>query len=143
MTNTVLVRIVRDYELKPYIGGFRNKTTDTIYHNAWYLLCTVCLRCVSSLERSDGNLCSTQTTVERKSKWDGRPPSFCRETQTVTTSTRSQQTTREGTTQMARPDLYLDTSGDTSLSPRPYVPAAVVLVCSVACWSVFCKHRMS
>lgn len=32
--NTVVVRIVKDYELKPYIGGFRNKATDTIYHNA-------------------------------------------------------------------------------------------------------------
>jgi hypothetical protein len=34
--NTVVVEIVREeLERKPYLGGFRNKRTETVFHNAW------------------------------------------------------------------------------------------------------------
>jgi hypothetical protein len=38
VVNTVTVRIVWDLERKPYLGGFRNKRTDAMYHNATYVL---------------------------------------------------------------------------------------------------------
>ena len=156
------VRIVKDYELKPYIGGYRNRGTSVIYHNARCVLVhavvpppvrlrsasrngDALIRGVSESARVRGRIrvcacaCprSTQTTVERKSRWDGRPPSYCRETQTVTVSTRSQQTTREGVTQMARPDLYLDTSGDTALAPKPYFSSENLMV-RTACSTGVC-----
>ncbi len=66
--------------------------------------------------------------MERRNKWDGRPEAFSRETQTVTLATRSQQTRRECGTQMVRRDLYLDTSKDVEVAPRPYFSAAELQV---------------
>lgn len=96
-----LIRIIIDYaqlDNKPYIGGFRNKRTDVIYHHAF-------------------------TQTPRKPKYTEKDRKLSRETQTVKNLTRSQQTQREQGTQMARPGVLLDESEDRELTPKPYVTA--------------------
>jgi hypothetical protein len=81
----IQVNVERSGKRKLYLGGFRHRKTGLIYHHA-----------------------SSQTDFERRNKWEGVTEKFTRETQTVKAATRSQQTTREGGTQMVRPDLHID-----------------------------------
>jgi hypothetical protein len=90
------VQIVRDLRKKLYLGGYRSKKTSLVYHHG-----------------------CTQTIPER-GNYDDMSNKNHRETQTYLVKTRSQQTTREGGTQMSRPDLYMDNSGDRTLEPRKY-----------------------
>lgn len=101
VVNSFPVAVERDTAPKPYIGGYRNKKSGAVYYHA-----------------------SAQTHVERKNKWDDKEPRFSRETQTMKVKTRSQQTCRETSTQMARPDLYIDDSGDTEIVANTYFTAA-------------------
>jgi hypothetical protein len=100
LPEVVYVKIVRENEKKPkaYLGGFKDKRYDLIYHHAW-----------------------TQTKRKKKKE---KALKFHRETQTIDTSTRSQQTTRESGTQMDRKDLYVDHSNDRVIVARPYFSAA-------------------
>jgi len=99
-TVRIPVAIIREEKRKPYLGGFRNKKTGLVYHHA-----------------------SSQTTFERANKWDNMAERFTRETQTVDTVTRSQQTVRETATQMKRHDLYIDESKDRVIEPKDYFNA--------------------
>ena len=67
---------------------------------------------------------------------------YSRETQTVTMQTRSQQTRREFATQMARRDLYLDTSKDVVIVPRPYFSADELHVRVLRWWRWWCGWEM-
>lgn len=96
-----LIRILLDYtqiDQKPYIGGYRNKRTEVVYHHA-------------------------VTQTPRKPKYTEKDRKYSRETQTVKQLTRSQQTQREQGTQMARPGVLLDDSEDRVMTPRPYITA--------------------
>jgi len=98
----IKVQIVRDLRKKNYLGGFRNRKTNLIYHHG-----------------------STQTIPERRDYGDVSNKNH-RETQTYTTKTRSQQTTRENGTQMSRPDLYMDDSADRSVAARKYFNSSML-----------------
>ena len=97
------VRIVKCQARKLYQGGYRNKHNGKVYHHS-------------------GN----QTNVRQPRRWEGQAEKFHRETQTAEYKSRSMQVGRESGTQMARPDLYLDTSRDRVLSPRKYVTSVEV-----------------
>lgn len=96
----VMVKIVRENlnREKPFLGGYRHGLTKKVYHHA-----------------------SSQTVRKRRVK--GVPKNH-RETQTVSTIERSQQTARESSTQMDRKDLYLDHSNDKVIFARKYFTAA-------------------
>lgn len=80
---------------KTYLGGYRSKRTGLEYHHA----------------SAQTNPLPQQTTG---------PERFTREAQTQEQTTRSQQSMREGGTQMARKDLHLDNSNDRELVARVY-----------------------
>jgi hypothetical protein len=63
---------------------------------------------------------STQTARKKKKI---EVTKFCRETQTINTICRSQQTARESGTQMSRNDLLIDTSKDVVIVSKPYFSA--------------------
>ena len=92
----IRVAIVRDMRKKLYLGGYRHRKTGLTYHHAW-----------------------TQTLPKRRD-WSDVETKTHRETQTAVEVTRSQQTTREGGTQMSRPDLHIDESTDREISARNY-----------------------
>eukprot|EP00937_MAST-01D_sp_MAST-1D-sp2_P002843 g2843.t1 len=92
----IRVKIERDERRKLYLGGYRNRKTGLVYHHSW-----------------------TQTLPQRRD-WSDVERKSHRETQTAVTAQRSQQTTREGGTQMTRPDLLLDESGDREVAARSY-----------------------
>jgi len=92
----IRVGIVRDERRKLYLGGYRHRKTGLVYHHA-----------------------GSQTLPQRLD-WHMNDHKNTRETQTAITATRTQQTTAEGGTQMARSDLLLDESADRQLSPRVY-----------------------
>jgi len=93
------VKIVREHVLrpKPFLGGYRNKRTGLVMHHA-----------------------SSQTVRRRK---DAGVVKFHRDTQTVATSTRSVQTSREMGVQTPRKNLFIDTEHDTFITPKPYFTA--------------------
>eukprot|EP01010_Urceolus_cornutus_P001799 NODE_236_length_1954_cov_254.998950_g186_i0.p1 GENE.NODE_236_length_1954_cov_254.998950_g186_i0~~NODE_236_length_1954_cov_254.998950_g186_i0.p1 ORF type:complete len:555 (-),score=123.87 NODE_236_length_1954_cov_254.998950_g186_i0:218-1882(-) len=94
----ITVVVVKGFHHKQFMGGFRNKKTYTEYHHA-----------------------VAQTDAKKKEP-KPKPPCYSRDTQTAGTS-RSQQTKREAWTQMARPGLDIDTSGDRIYRARPYFSA--------------------
>ncbi len=101
----VWVRIEREEGgSKPFLGGFRAKrgesATGAEYHHA-----------------------SSQTPVDRKAPWEGKPAKFTRETQTTKVITRSAQTTRESSTQVDRPGLWMSRERDKEVAARPYFSA--------------------
>lgn len=111
MPNTISVEVLIDGEQVPrqfevevskftgkkaYLGGFRNKKTELVYHHA-----------------------TTQTLLAMKKTRTG-PPQFHRETQTTVVITRSQQTKREAGTQMERKDIHIDTVRDRIVRARAY-----------------------
>lgn len=77
-----------------WLGGYRNKRTGVTY-----------------LHGATQTARAATHRVER----------FTRDTQTATQVARTAQTGRDATTQMARPDLLLDTSGDVEAVPGRYV----------------------
>jgi hypothetical protein len=79
---------------KPFLGGFRNRTTMTEYHHS-----------------------STQTPIVKKNV--ARAERLTRETQTVDIKARSQQTYREQGTQMAKPGVFIDDAEDKTMMPNP------------------------
>lgn len=81
---------VDDTELnhKPYLGGFRNKKTQQLYHHAMVQTCQ----------------------FGRKQKATSEV--FCRDSQTVDVKSCGTQSLREAATQMDRPELLLDASYD-------------------------------
>lgn len=95
------VAVTNETARKPYLGGYRHKLSGSVFHNA-----------------------ATQTPREPRRDWEGKPPKFHRDTQTVVQKTRSQQSKRESGTQMQRRDLYLDDRLDREVAPRPYFSAA-------------------
>ncbi|XXQ30355.1 Uncharacterized protein PBTT_00810 [Plasmodiophora brassicae] len=86
-------------DARPFLGGFAHRLTGQVFHNA---------------------SCQTARIVNPTGR--GAPPDDCRhrETQTVKVISRSIQAQRECGTQMERPGLVLDTSGDREVVPRPY-----------------------
>lgn len=91
------VRVEKFSGRKPYIGGFRNKKTGTIYHH--------------------GN---SQTPTENKKSFLDNSHLRTRETQTYVTRTVSTQSYREYGTQMERVDCYIDNSEDRELAAGKY-----------------------
>jgi len=104
---------------KPFLGGYRHKKTEVVYNHA-----------------------STQT--ERKPRYTEADRKLSRETQTHKHVKRSQQSTREFGTQMARPDLLLADAFDREVIPGPYMTAealdrlreqkAIIIQCHVRGW---------
>jgi hypothetical protein len=86
---------------KLYLGGFRNKKTGAIYHNA-----------------------SSQTPSENKRMFVDNGNLLSRETQTYETRTCSIQTIREFGTQMKRLDLYIDEKDDRVIVAKTYYTSA-------------------
>eukprot|EP00898_Chlorokybus_atmophyticus_P004614 jgi/Chlat1/5153/Chrsp33S05035 len=102
---TVTVRIIKD-ECRPlpFAGGYRDKRTGVEYLNA------------GSQTRKKPLSEGEQSLLTRR---------VTRETQTAVTARRCAQTQREAATQMARPDLLIDTSRDKLLTPGPYVSSSL------------------
>lgn len=97
------VTIVKGYERKPFLGGFKHKRTPAVYHNAT-------------------TQCSTEQVVVQD-----MAGKYSRTTQTQGV-TRSCQTQRECGTQMKRPDLIVDETYDRVVVARPYFSADRLLV---------------
>ncbi|CAE7567469.1 IQUB [Symbiodinium sp. CCMP2456] len=96
----VTVHVQRPVMEKPYLGGFRNKVTDSMYHHA-----------------------VTQTAPVQKK--DVHTLRFHREAQTYEYRTRSTQCKRDNGTQMDKVGLYIDCRGDKLMEPRrPYFSSA-------------------
>lgn len=84
------IQILIDYSQvlqKPYLGGYRNKRTGVVYHHG-----------------------GTQTP--RQPKPNASKIKQTRETQTVKSQSRTQQSKREASTQVARPGMLLNTIHD-------------------------------
>ncbi|EQC25789.1 hypothetical protein SDRG_16385 [Saprolegnia diclina VS20] len=99
LLNSFPVQILKFTGKKPYLGGFRHKISDQIFHHA-----------------------SAQTVVSKQKVRLG-PPRFHRETQTRKSVTKSAQTQRESGTQMDRIDVAIDSSLDREVLPKPYFNA--------------------
>ncbi|CAE7204750.1 IQUB [Symbiodinium microadriaticum] len=96
----VSVHVQRPVMEKPYLGGFRNKATDSMYHHA----------------------VSQTAPVQKK---DVHTLRFHREAQTYEYRTRSTQCKRDNGTQMDKVGLYIDSRGDKTMEPRrPYFSSA-------------------
>ena len=96
-----MIRVLMDFsqqDKKPYIGGYRHKKANVLYHHAW-------------------------SQTPKQPKYKDAEPKLERTTQTVKTKTRSQTTMREAATQMERPGVLLDTSEDRERVPGPYQTA--------------------
>ncbi|XP_036037701.1 IQ and ubiquitin-like domain-containing protein [Onychomys torridus] len=94
----VAVEIVKSDFHKPFLGGFRHKTTGVEYHNA-----------------------GTQTIPR---KIPEKPNRFCRDTQTVFQRKKVQQTTNTTSTQMTKIGVYISNMTDKLLKPGRYFTAA-------------------
>jgi hypothetical protein len=88
----ITLHVVNQFSRKPFIGGYRHKVTNIEYHHA-----------------------STQTIPRKKTPEEVAKMNkvkFHRETQTKEIASRTQQTYREQGTQMTKPGLALDETGD-------------------------------
>ena len=88
---------------KPYLGGYRNKITGSMYHHG-----------------------STQTPTENKYDVKDTSNLRSRETQTYEYKTLSIQSYRECGTQMQRNDLSIDTANDVVVKAKPYFSAELL-----------------
>jgi len=96
----VIVHVQRPIMEKPYLGGFRNKQTATMFHHA-----------------------VTQTAPQQKKEI--QTIRFHREVQTYEYRTRSTQNKRENGTQMEKSGMFMDTRNDVVIEPRrPYFSSA-------------------
>lgn len=105
-SRTFFVTITKAFDRKPFLGGFRNKKTATVFHHA-----------------------TTQTHVEREVRRD-TVGKHSRVTQTQGV-TRSVQTRRECGSQMSRNDLVVDSTFDRIVVAKPYFSAADLLALQV------------
>ncbi|GBG00116.1 hypothetical protein Rsub_12857 [Raphidocelis subcapitata] len=94
---------VSEARAPPFIGGFRARGSGATFHHA-----------------------ATQAPAAPPPP-PPRPPRACRETQTVRRAAAAAQTLREAGTQMARPGLLLDESGDRVVGARTYITAREVV----------------
>ncbi|XP_055277166.1 IQ and ubiquitin-like domain-containing protein isoform X4 [Moschus berezovskii] len=94
----VAVEMIKSDFHKPFIGGFRHKTTGIEYHNA-----------------------GTQTVPK---KIPEKPNAFCRDTQTVFQKKKLQQTTNTTSTQMTKIGVYVSNITDKLVKPGKYFSAA-------------------
>jgi hypothetical protein len=95
---TLLVAVVRDLQKKPFLGGFRHKTTSVDYLHA-----------------------STQTFNPKEPVDPATLPiKYHRNSQTSTCQTRSSQCVRECGTQMDKPGLFVSTERDLPMAARDY-----------------------
>ncbi|EFC35314.1 hypothetical protein NAEGRDRAFT_54982, partial [Naegleria gruberi] len=92
---TVIVNVYNENIQKPFLGGFRNTVNNLLYHHA-----------------------STQT--ESQNQKQRNVQLYHRETQTKKFSSQAQQTLREQGTQMEKPGLTIDTSGDRVIKASTY-----------------------
>lgn len=100
------VTVVKGYDRKPFLGGFRNKRTEAVYHHA-----------------------ATQCQAERVVRIDNsHKVSRMTQTQGVT---RSAQTRRECATQMSRVDLQVDETYDRVVVAKPYFSADRLLALQI------------
>lgn len=106
-TNFVTLEILEPAYRKPFLGGYRHRKSGIEYHHA-------------SSQTEYMNAKKQQQLLTGNEIDSEYIPKFHRETQTVKTKTRSQQTLREQGTQMAKPGVVIDTSND-----RVYIPSAV------------------
>lgn len=96
----ITVHVQRPITEKPYLGGFRNKESGSMYHHAL-----------------------TQTAPTQKKEI--QPIAFHREVQTYEYRTRSTQCKKDNGTQMLKTGLYIDAVNDIVLTPRkPYFSSA-------------------
>ncbi|CAK4688124.1 hypothetical protein LEN26_016872 [Aphanomyces euteiches] len=115
---TFTVHILKFTGHKPYLGGYRHKITDQVFHHA------------------------TAQTVVTKQKIRRGPARFHRETQTHKTVTKSAQTVREHGTQMTRSDLLVDERGDRQIVPNAYFDSAQLDCLRMdACLRLQCQWR--
>jgi hypothetical protein len=84
---------------KPFLGGYRHKNSGAVYHHA-------CSQTPQAAKQKG----SRQTAAAEQAQ--PAKQKLCRETQTIKAANTSCQTVREQATQMARPGLELDCSGD-------------------------------
>jgi hypothetical protein len=105
-SRTFFVTITKAFDRKPFLGGYRNKKTEAIYHHA-----------------------TTQTFVEREVRRD-TTGKHSRITQTMGV-TRSVQTRRECGTQMSRADIVVDTTFDRIVIAKPYFSADELLALQI------------
>eukprot|EP00878_Enallax_costatus_P033821 GHUV01037388.1.p1 GENE.GHUV01037388.1~~GHUV01037388.1.p1 ORF type:complete len:210 (+),score=78.25 GHUV01037388.1:695-1324(+) len=91
---------------KPFLGGYRHKQNGIVYHHA-------CSQTPPQPKQQRGGkgVAAAAASLERLEK-------LTRQTQTVKAASTSSQTVREAATQMARPGLELDTSGDRYVQMR-------------------------
>ncbi|XP_071082848.1 IQ motif and ubiquitin-like domain-containing protein isoform X1 [Haliotis cracherodii] len=94
----IVVEIERSTKKKPFLGGFRHKTTGVEYHNASAQTATK-PRPVSNIER------------------------YCRDTQTVQQRHQPQQTTNDTSTQMTKIGVFVSNMSDKLLIPGQYTTA--------------------
>uniref|UniRef100_A0A8C6FUE8 IQ motif and ubiquitin domain containing n=1 Tax=Moschus moschiferus TaxID=68415 RepID=A0A8C6FUE8_MOSMO len=94
----VAVEMIKSDFHKPFLGGFRHKTTGIEYHNA-----------------------GTQTVPK---KIPEKPNAFCRDTQTVFQKKKLQQTTNTTSTQMTKIGVYVSNITDKLVKPGKYFSAA-------------------
>ena len=100
------VTVVKGFDRKPFLGGFRNKRTEAVYHHA-----------------------TTQCQAERAARIDtSHKISRMTQTQGVT---RSVQTRRECSTQMSRSDLEVDSTYDRIVVAKPYFSADRLLALQI------------
>ena len=99
------VAIIKAMQRKLYFGGYRNTSTDRVYHHA-----------------------ATQTPTENKGQHKENTNLRCRETQTYEFKSRSIQSVRESGTQMQRVDLHLDVTKDRELTPRLYKSSEELMI---------------
>ena len=101
------VEIVVAYSSKPYIGGYRNKTTGKHYHNA--------------ISQTDD---SFVFEMYKNRVFRDTSKQTTRETQTQELKNNSVQCTREFGTQMERVDLKLDDTQNKVLQPKEYLTSS-------------------
>ncbi|NWU64862.1 IQUB protein, partial [Pterocles burchelli] len=94
----VVVKIERPTCQKPFLGGFKNRTTGVEFHNA-----------------------GSQTIPKKRP--DKGIQLFCRETQTVFEKNKPQQTKNTTSTQMTKIGLYVSNKTDKLISPGKYFTA--------------------
>lgn len=122
----ILVQVEKGQSKKSYIGGYRSKLTNDEFHHAN----------TQTIETYNQNLPKNTSNL------------LTRESQTVDTVARSQQTVREYGTQMERSHICLDNSSDRILIAREYISGAQFqekrLHATVICqryWRGYCGRK--
>jgi hypothetical protein len=89
---------------KPFLGGYRHKHSGALYHHA----------CSQTPQAAKQTGRQQEAAAAAAAAGQGLPAKqkLCRETKTIKAANTSCQTVREAATQMARPGLELDCSGD-------------------------------